>query len=347
MSTIFIAVPSLEDSELIPTVLDAINKSSGNNAIVLGVAIASSNNKTFKQLKKIQKLYKENIRLSYTKITPKNQIDIFGVGKGRLRAAALYNNEDYFLQIDSHAMFDDRWDEILISLHSEAKETLGLEKVIITAYAGKYYVDDNGNRYLTGEDNIPGTHKKLGFLYNTFHTEPRYDIVPSWIVTKSELVRSMNDKFIPSLKFNANFAFGDKEFANNLGISKNEIFFEEELIQTLELMRQGFSLIYPNIDNATVRHLYADYAHNNEIKQVYKRNNLATEFYKINLGYQQSLAIKNYLSYISNQNNRNVIESYQRYAKVNLFSCKPVGDDPIPTSWGLDIFKSKEYNRSL
>lgn len=345
MSKIFVSITSLDDKETIPTVLDAIEKASDPSRVVVGVAIAASNNKIFNQLKKIYKKYPLNIRSSYTKVTKDNQITLSGVGKGRLRARALYDNEDYLLQIDSHTMFEEGWDEKLISIYNDAIRHVKTEKVIITAYAGKYHLDKNGRRIVIEDDTVPGENKKLGFLYNTFLSgHSRYDIVPSWIVNESEVVRSMPNKFVPSLKFNANFAFGSKDFAEDIGISDREIFFEEELIQTMELMKRGFSLVHPNIESAIVRHLYADYGTDQEIVKEYKRTNLATEFYRISFDYQKSLAIKNYLSYLSDTKNKEVVESYQRYAGVNLYSSYTTRTDPVPTSWKLDIFGDWPYN---
>jgi hypothetical protein len=345
MEKIFVAITSLDDQETVPTVIDALRKAHDPQRVVVGIAVASSNKKIFGKLKKLQREFPGSIRLSYDRVTKKNQIDLFGVGRGRLRARALYQDEDYFLQIDSHSMFDKNWDKDLILLHKEAKESLKLNKVIITAYAGKYSVDKDGTREILDDDTIPGESKRGGFLYNTFYDDhPRYDIVPSWVVNNSELARSKTDKFIPSLKFNANFSFGDKEFAYNLSISENEIFFEEELIQTIKLMGLGFAMVHPNVESAVIRHLYADYGTNEEIIKSYGRKNLATEFDRVSLGYQKSLAMKNYLSFISDKANKEKIDSYQRYAGVNLFSCKSTRKDPIPKTWKLDIFGEYPYN---
>lgn len=347
MKSIFVSITSLEDKEALPTVLDAFDKAEMPERVFIGIAIASAKKDTLKQILAAKKKYKDNIRVSYDKVALKNHLNLFGVGRGRLRARKLYNSEDYFLQIDSHTMFEAGWDSKLIALHSEAKQELGLDKVIITAYAGKYYIDDNRNRHLSDLDNIPGTSKRYGFLYNTFYDgHSRYDIVPSWVVNDSEKIRSLQDKFVPSLKFNANFAFGDKEFAENLGITENEIFFEEELIQTIRLMSYGFALVHPNIESATIRHLYADYGTNEEIISSYKRTNLATEFYSVGLDYQKSLAMKNYLGYISDIDNRHAIESYQRYAGINLFSSRVNRNTILPSTWKLDILGSYPYNGS-
>jgi hypothetical protein len=345
VETIFVSVASLDDKELPKTIINAIQSASIPERVILGVSVVASDKKLLSVVKKIKSDYPNNIRLMYTKIKKSNEKNLIGVGRGRLKAASMYSQEDYFLQIDSHSMFTQGWDSDLISLLRDAKTEIGSEKVILTAYAGKYYIDGNGNRFTSKEDNIPGDINKLGFLYPTFVDRGvRNDIIPAWAVSKSRNARELPDKFVPSFKFNANFAFGDRDFANNLSITEREIFFEEELLQTIRLMRLGFSLVFPNVKDAQVKHLYADHGDNEEINRVYKRRNIVMAFLNVDMGNQQRLATKNYFDFISNPENKEVLESYQRYSGVNLFTAKSIKDDSFPDRWKLDIFGDWPYN---
>ena len=340
MKKIFVSIASLDDKELPATVENAIKSAEYPDRIVLGVSIASSDKKLFNLIKKIQKAYPNNIRILYTKIKSSNQENLVGVGRGRIRAFSLYKQEDYFLQIDSHSMFSDGWDTDLVDLLNQAKSHIKSEKVILTAYAGKYYIDDTGARYVYENDNIPGSIRKLGFLYPTFVDRgTRNEIIPAWSVTKSKNARELDEIFIPSFKFNANFAFGDRYFANNLSITDREIFFEEELIQTVRLMGLGFSLVFPNVENSQVKHLYADHGTNDEINTNYNRKNIVVAFDSVDTNFHQSLSSKNYFNFISNQKNKDVVESYQRYAGLNMFTAKSTSDDSLPDTWKLDLFK--------
>lgn len=346
MQTIYVSIPSLDDMELPKTVASALESAEFLDRVILGVSITSDNKKLYSQIKKIKKLYPNNIRLKYTKISKSNEASLIGVGRGRLRAASMYDQEDFFLQVDSHTMFSDSWDSVLISLLSEAQLVTKNEKTILTAYAAKYYIDENGNRFVTENDNIPGSINKLGFLYPTFvDRATRNDIIPGWAVKDSKNARELPDKFVPSFKFNANFAFGNRHFANNLGISDREMFFDEELIQTLELMGNGFSLVFPNVNDAPVKHYYADHGTNEEILTVYKRKNIVLSFKGVSMGTQQSLASKNYFEYVSDPRRKHVVESYQRYAGINLLTAKSTKHDSFPESWKLDIFGESPYNK--
>ena len=64
------------------------------------------------------------------------------------------------------------------------------------------------------------------------------------------------EPFIPT-KFSANFAFGTYKWGKYSGVFEKAIFFSEEPIQTKRLKRKGFKLLYPNIDEPLICHLYA------------------------------------------------------------------------------------------
>ena len=234
-------------------------------------------------------------------------------------------------------MFEDGWDNTLISLLNDAKREIQSDKVILTAYAGKYYLDNNGERTLRGFDSIPGESKQHSFMYPMFiKDEVKYGIIPLWSMTNSEIARSSERKFLPSIKFNANFAFGDMGFAKNTCISEDIVFFEEEIIQTIELMKRGYSLVYPNVESATIRHFYADFASVENMKKKYKRKDLSLLFNKISVEDQVANAKATYLSYIKNSLNKDALQSYKRYANVDLISGM-VFDQGIPKNWKLDI----------
>ena len=102
MSKIFVQIASFNDKELYKTVMDCVNKSSGKNEISFGIHECYIDNKTIFDL--------DNVSIEYSK-APQN----IGVGIGRYIANKLYNNEDYYLQVDSHSRFKENWDLILIN----------------------------------------------------------------------------------------------------------------------------------------------------------------------------------------------------------------------------------------
>lgn len=342
MARVFVAIPSLDDAELIPTILDAIKKASGIHHVQIGVSIASSTQKLYRKVKKIKKLYPENITLDYHRVTKDNAASLMGVGRGRIRANNLYSGEDYYLQIDSHSMFLQDWDSQLIELLEQAKAETKNELVLLTAYAGKYYLDENRERTSRGFDSVPGNSKPNGFMYPTFSdADFSTGYVPMWGVHESEVARGSEKLFLPSFKFNANFSFGDRDFALNPGITEQEVFFEEEILQSVELMGRGYSLVYPNVEEAIVKHYYADFGNDEEVHKKYKRKTMKIAFKSSNSEYHRSMSTRNYMSYMTNPENAKKIESYQRYAGIDLMAGVAKRKFNIPQSWRLDIFEDQ------
>jgi hypothetical protein len=245
LSTIFVAIPSLYDTELVPTILNCFKAAEHPERVVLGVSLMDSNTKFLKFVEKNISKYSTQIKLKFTKLTYKNADTVLNVGYGRKQASDLYGGEDYFLQCDSHSLFSEGWDSQLISLHSEATEELGFDKVILTAYAGRYGYIDGVRQPFPGD---------CGTRY-PFYTTKNWlsEYIPSWV----DKVLAKEEKFLPCSKFNANFAFGDWQFAENTGVFEKAVFFEEEPVQSINLLDQGFKLVFPVLDRSPVCHLYA------------------------------------------------------------------------------------------
>ncbi len=130
MSTIFVSISSYRDQELKPTILDIIEKSSGRNKITFGIHIS------YLEESEIDLLDLPNIKYSTSKV-PQN----IGVGAGRYISHKFYDNEDFYLQCDSHSRFVKDWDEIAISSILEY-QSQGILKPLLTMYPANYWYKD-------------------------------------------------------------------------------------------------------------------------------------------------------------------------------------------------------------
>lgn len=129
MSSIFVQISSYHDHELGPTIYNLLEKSSHKHQINVGVHY----------------IYHEvdNVKipdLPNVKVIKSKAPDNLGMGLGRLIAHGFYNDEDYYLQIDSHSRFDDNWDEKAINSIKEY-QALGFKKPLITQYPKNYWHD--------------------------------------------------------------------------------------------------------------------------------------------------------------------------------------------------------------
>ena len=328
LKTIYVAIPSLYDEELERTIADALEKADNPARVFLGIAIQDNSSKLFNKInKKFGKL--GNVRLSFTKFKRSEYLNDLGVGTGRAKSHELYKGEDYVLQVDSHTLFEAGWDSTLIQLHEEALNHTQNKKTILTAYSGHYFLDGNGERTEEFPDQLPESKKFFYSLYAQF--QRRYGVIPAASMVLPETITDTKAKFFPASKFSANLAFGDKAFAANLGLEKNAVFFEEEVIQSVNLLAAGFSLAFPNIDSATIKHLYS-------IQGVKPTSRKSSSDY-VSDRLERELNLKQqdiYLAFLSNPDNKEAREAYERYANLSLELGRQSASTMHPGSWVLD-----------
>lgn len=305
MKTIFINFPSLDDSEVFATITDAVSKAKYPERVHFGVAVLYSSNVYKRHFRKFAKQFGEKIKTVEIKVTARNVFETLGVGKGRAAASSLYSSEDYVLQVDSHTWFAQDWDETLIQLHQEASSSLNLKKVILTGYAGHYrYVSENTREPFTDEGKL---------RYPFMCVEKRFsNVIPNWL--DAPVPESYVEKFVPCVKFNANFSFGDRNFGEYSGVLPNAVFFEEELTQTINLISKGFNLVFPVLLEPLICHLYSD--HFNSFGG--HRTSLPDYMSPVVSDAFGSRTDSNYLEFINDVNNQDAIRKWEKYSKCSL-----------------------------
>ena len=130
--SIFVSIASYRDPDLMNTISSAIDNADNPNDIVFGIALQDF-------IKDIPN-FKELPNMRVLNIRPGNAR---GAGYARSRAMELYNNEDYYLQIDSHTRFEKGWDSICINQHNKAKEISKNEKIILSYFPPPFYIESN------------------------------------------------------------------------------------------------------------------------------------------------------------------------------------------------------------
>ena len=307
--SIYVSICSLEDNELKGTINDIFSNSQNSQDIYLGLSITAS--KEFYD--DIYETYKnfigpvggdKPISIKYFEPTEEN----LGIGNGRNNAASMYNNQDYFLQIDAHTMLDPGWDTQLIQLHKEAVEHTKNNKTILTGYCTPYLINDYGKRkYVRAVFNYP-------YFYWSDDFKPKKHNLP---ITQDKPLSQFPgdnlyfDKFMPCIKFNANFAFGNKEFAKNINLPIETVFWVEEIIQTINLLADGFALVFPNTE-AKIFHFYLQ----NKDNEYGERLSL-DKFITMSKTSKNGLA--NYIKYITNPDNMDKIKKWINYSQYDLF----------------------------
>lgn len=135
MEKIFISIASYRDSELIPTINDAIDNCYNKNNLMFGLCIQDTS----------ENLYNFPFKEENFKILKINFKDSKGCNWARRNIQdKLYNNEKYYLQIDSHTRFVKDWDIKLIKMLNDCPSN----KPIISTHPNPYNIDDFEKKYL-------------------------------------------------------------------------------------------------------------------------------------------------------------------------------------------------------
>ena len=100
--SIFVSVAAYLEPELEQTIQSAIDNSSDPEALHFGV---------FEQSKEPVELQSSTAKITKRWI---HHSEALGAGYARAQVQKMYNNEDYFLQVDAHSLFTKDWDKRLV-----------------------------------------------------------------------------------------------------------------------------------------------------------------------------------------------------------------------------------------
>lgn len=315
--TIFVSIAAQDDEELNFTVKYIFENADNPERVSVGIALTAMKRKILKEAKKLTEKY--NVSLDFVKQN-KNDLSVLGIGKGRTRAAALYSDQDYMIQIDCHSFFDKSWDTNLINLFNEARNFLNVENFVLTAIPPAY-------RYCCAEHPEP---EKTGSetRYPYYETQKFFvDVIPKW--SESNINEIRKDRFLPCTKASPAFIMGDKKFAQNPGIYKNATFYDEDLTQSFDLFSRGFFFVFPNIEDLPVRHLDS----NGIIKghdRFFILDYLDDKHHKL----LHDNMRKEYLAFANRAKGTKEFFDYKKYAKVDLLKgCFTKNVDIVPESF--------------
>lgn len=221
MYKIFVSIASYRDPELKKTIDDLILKA--KNPELLKIVVYEQNDFNDNT---VYGIYPENI------VTVIRDHYTFAKGPNYARAIIQqkYDNEEYYLQIDSHMRCIKYWDHIL-------KNMLNLlpEPAVLTQYPPEYNIDN---------DHIPNTIRS-GLYVQGFGKLDKFTRI------QSDIIKLENKRYYPytSRAWSACFSFSKGSIVNDApyDITLKHLFFGEELDITLKLFTRGYYLFSPHI----------------------------------------------------------------------------------------------------
>lgn len=250
MPSIFVQIAAYRDLEVTPTILDAIEKSSGNYTINFGV------HTVYVDESEINIPDLPNVKHTESK-APQN----IGLGSGRALAHQFYNGEDYYLQCDSHSRFVDEWDEIAVKsiLNYQSQ---GIDKPLLTMYPANYWYVSSTESHIEKDVII-----KENLTNISFHEKPeqfKSIRIPSQTATGVE----GGNIFVKSVSGGSIFTVG-----GFLPFNTEIAFYGEEIWLAARAYTNGFDMVVP--DQQYMYHLY--YSHEKPI-EINKRKLLWNDY---------------------------------------------------------------------
>ena len=300
LETIFISMAAQDDDETKYAIKHAFENAKYPERVYVGVGLTCMKTKHKKEIESIAKRNK-NVSFNYVK-QKKNNIDTLGIGQGRLRAASLYADQDYMLQVDCHSFFDKDWDESMIKMFHDAKKEVGEGPFVLSSIPLVYSYDKDHNVV---------KHESPRSRYATYVMEDFFiQVVPRWM--EVDIIEDFPEKFLPAHKLNPACTFGDKSFASNPGIHKDAIFYDEDWTQQLNLFERNFAFVFPSFKDFPIRHLDGNYATKGHDRLFF------TEYLSQNKNIEIHEKLKSgYLKFIENPDKKEAIDLYYKYSKAH------------------------------
>ncbi|WP_380182309.1 GlcNAc-transferase family protein [Kalamiella sp. sgz302252] len=240
---VFISIASYRDSELIPTLCDLIDKASGRYRLAVAVCWQDDNN--------LQIFQQAGMTLCGTKEAGEHEVLLWryagveiqvialhyflsqGACWARHLCETLYQQENYFLQIDSHCRFVADWDSEMIAMLTQLKATSA--RPVLSSYPPGY---EPGK-----EDKKTNTIFRL--VFRGFSSEK---------ILQLTSVDFQQDSPVRGSYLAGGFIFAEGSFVRDVP-NDPQIFFEgEEIAMAARAFTHGYDVWHPH--KALLWHFY-------------------------------------------------------------------------------------------
>jgi len=239
--TIFISIASYRDKYCTPTLESIYENATYPQNIYVG--ICAQNSQDDKDKKENCVINKQNLKLYSANVRTINLKDYEAKGPtwARYLCTTLMNDEDYFLQIDSHTLFEPGWDVILIDMMNDIKNNTSSKDVIISHYPPIY------EDYNKKDKNV----KNVTALCQSFFNEKGMISL-----TGAEWVDTTKNKYIQTPHIAGGMIFCEGKCIKEVPYDPNlpNLFVGEEILHAARLWTSGYDMYTPTQN--VIYHLY-------------------------------------------------------------------------------------------
>lgn len=235
---IFISIASYQDPMLEATIKSAYSNSENPENLIFGICDQSSEGIDISSLDFADQIKYEHIDPLYSE----------GPCWARYKIQKNFNNEDFYLQIDSHMQFEMGWDTYLIKYITKIRDINSPEHQlpIITCYPRSFEISnfEKGEFILNNSDLNTHTiayREDSMFMKNNYSRQ--IGSIASSNISHGYLIA-------------AGFLFSTKEFVKQVPYDPEFYFYGEELSVMLRAFTRGFGIFH--LPAVPIFHLYRD-----------------------------------------------------------------------------------------
>jgi len=234
--TIFVSIASYRDIYCSRTLESIYKSATYPNNIYTGICIQNKEDDDDCSLPANLIQYSPNISTIRLK-----DYEAKGPTWARYLCASLFNNQDYFFQVDSHTLFEKGWDVILMSMIDEIKRNTGSVDVVLSHYPPSY--EEHGNQ--KRDKNVVDT------ICQSFFNDKG---MVSFLGAKG--VDMTKDKYVQTPHIAAGMFFCEGKCINDVPYDPNlpNLFVGEEILHSARVWTAGYDIYSPT--QITVYHLY-------------------------------------------------------------------------------------------
>lgn len=184
-----------------------------------------------------------------------NPAESRGAGWARNVAQSLFRDEDYYLQVDSHTLFEQDWDEKLIRLLDDARRLSA--KPILSTYPVPFNFDENG---VAVKDVVNMEENNILYMQPLNDTKITDDNVS--ITFAADYIKATYH-LAHGFHLAGGFIFCDGDFVNQVPYDPQLYFLGEEQTLAARAYTHGWDILHPCHTKIPLAHLYkkngADY----------------------------------------------------------------------------------------
>ena len=239
--SIFISIASYQDPLLVSTIFSAYNNAKNKDDLIFSICDQSDHPVNIEDL-----TFAKQVR--YDHVDP-----LFSKGPcwARHRAQTCYQEEDYFLQIDSHTQFLPNWDELfteaLLKIEAVGSTDVYFANPIITSYPRSFKVLDFDQGLF--ELNTGDKHTQV-------ITYRKDSLFSRGSFSRQIGIPTKHTEITHAYLMAAGCIFTRGKFVQQTPYDPNYYFYGEELSMALRAFTHGFSFFH--IPDIPLFHLYTD-----------------------------------------------------------------------------------------